>query len=221
MTFTLDGGWGLLVVVGLWILVMVPSWGKSELRDSRVSTRSRNSYATNKKSSKNNRVGVSRKENFRNKNRRIRQFFATVAVVSLGLIVHSVVLSFTNLIWLVETTIAFAALSFSVSVLRNTRPKQVVRTRATEAQRAQDRARMAYFIRESALADISPDELFDERAWTTSQMPESSLNRQFGSIDMSKLADVVSLDGAREVTDDTKLDSDQLDQILKRRRTGN
>jgi hypothetical protein len=111
--------------------------------------------------------------------------------------------------------------SFSASVLRTTRAKSQQMALNKQAKQAQDRARMAYFIRESALPDVSPDELFDERVWNGSQIPESTLSRRVGSIDMSQLAEVVSLDAARESSESSNFDSEQLDQILKRRRAGN
>ena len=80
---------------------------------------------------------------------------------------------------------------------------------------------MAYFIRESALDDASPEELFDERAWTISQVPLPTSARRIGAIDMSAIAEVVSLEDARDASEQKKFDSEQLDFILKRRRGSN
>ena len=80
---------------------------------------------------------------------------------------------------------------------------------------------MAYLIRESALIDAKPDELFDERAWSDTALPESLLNRQQGAIDTSQLAEIVSFDAARASAEDKKLASDELNLILKRRRANN
>lgn len=218
MNIPLDGGLGLIIVVGVWLLVMVPSWGKSESRERRVSTRTRNLQTRNAKPAKNSRFGVSRKENFGNKIRRLRQVFALLLLTSLAAMVFAVMQSFAHPYALIGAVVAFAVASFSVSVLRTAGAKRVRNVQTSDVQRSADRARMAYFIREAALPDTSPDELFDERAWTASTMPDSLLSRQYGSIDMSQLAEVVSLDEVRSSTEATTFDSQQLDQILNRRR---
>ena len=221
MTFSFDGGIGLVVIVGLWLLVMVPSWGRNQDENRRGSTRSRNFSQNRVSRSKNARVGVSKKENFRNKNRRIRGFFALLLIASVAMVVHGLIEVATNVVWLLESAAGVLLFSFSASVLRTTRAKSQQMALNKQAKQAQDRARMAYFIRESALPDVSPDELFDERVWNGSQIPESTLSRRVGSIDMSQLAEVVSLDAARESSESSNFDSEQLDQILKRRRAGN
>ena len=77
---------------------------------------------------------------------------------------------------------------------------------------------MAYLIRESALIDVKPDELFDERAWSNTALPESILNRQVGAIDTSQLAEIVSFESAREDAEVKKLAAEELNLILQRRR---
>ncbi len=221
MTFSLDGGIGLFVIVGLWLLVMVPSWGRKQDDSVRGSTSGRNFSKKSAAQSKNARVGVSKKENFRNKNRHIRRLFSFTLIAAMVMVVHGLIETPSNVVWLIESAAGVLLFSFSASVLRTTRVKTPSATRNSEAQRAQDRVRMAYFIRESALPDVSADELFDERAWSGSQIPESSLNRRVGSIDMSALAEIVSLEDARENSRPSNFDSKQLDDILKRRRAGN
>jgi hypothetical protein len=221
MTFSLDGGIGLVVIVALWLLVMVPSWGRNQDGQQRGSTSSRNFATSRTSKAKNPRVGVSKKENFRNRNRRVRRIFTILLIASIAMTAQGLLQAASNVVWLIESAAGVMLFSFSASVLRSTREKALRIARPTEAKRAEDLARMAYFVRESALNDVSPDELFDERVWTGSQVPESSLNRRVGAIDMSQLAEVVSLDGVREASEQSKFDSEQLDLILKRRRSAN
>ena len=221
MTFSLDGGIGLVVIVGLWLLVMVPNWGRNQDESQRGSTASRNFSKNRVQQSKSPRVGVSKKENFRNKNRRLRRVFALTLIASMAMVVHGLIETASNVVWLLESAFGVMLFSFSASVLRTTRVKVARVDRDSDAQRAKDRARMAYFTRELALPDVSVDELFDVRAWSGSQIPESSLNRRVGSIDMSALAEIVSLEDARASAQPSNFDSKQLDDILKRRRAGN
>ena len=221
MNFSLASGWGLLAVVGLWLLVMVPSWGKSESRSQRVSTNSRKLKPNSSNGIKKASVGVSQKKISDQKLRTIRGVFATLTILSCLTVAHGVLTLSTNPMWFVEVAIALAALSFFVSVLRATRSQQPQKRQPLQRQKQDDLARMAYFIRESALEDVSVEELFDERAWSSSRLPESALNRRRGSIDMSQIAQVVSLDDARAAASESKIDSLQLDVILERRRSSN
>ena len=221
MTFSLDGGIGLVVIVALWLLVMVPSWGRNQDSSKRGSTSGRNFSGNRNSTVKKPRVGVSKRENFRNRNRRLRPLFAFLLVASVAMTAQGLLEVASNVVWLIESAAGVLLFSFSASVLRTTRETAPRIACQTEGQRHQDLARMAYFVRESALTDASPDELFDERAWSGSQIPESSLNRRVGAIDMSKLAQVVSLDEARGASEQSGFDSQQLDLILKRRRNSN
>lgn len=221
MNFSLASGWGLLAVVGLWLLVMVPSWGRSESRDERVSTNSRKLQSNSSRKQKYAPVGVSQKKISDQKLRAIRVVFGLLTLTSLGVVVHGVISITSNSIWFIEVAIALAALSFFVSVMRSTRVEKPQRRRMNTRKLQDDLARMSYFIRESALDDLATDELFDERAWSGSRLPESTLNRRVGAIDMSQLAEVVSLNDARGAAESSKIDSLQLDAILERRRSSN
>ncbi|MFM6963626.1 MAG: hypothetical protein ACKOWJ_05110 [Micrococcales bacterium] len=220
MTFTLNGGIGLAVVVGLWLVIMVPNWNRTGKDENRVSTKGRNFSRPPVRNSKNPRIGVSKSEKFRNKNRAARRIFSTLLLVSVALMVHGLIQFQSNVVWLLESVAGGFLFSFSASVLRATRVQPVRYMQTGGQQSEQDRLRMAYFIRESALEDVSPDELFDERVWRGSQIPESSLNRRVGAIDMSALAEIVSLEQVRSNASGEIFDSEQLDAILKRRRAG-
>ncbi|MEN9713952.1 MAG: hypothetical protein RLZZ164_616 [Actinomycetota bacterium] len=221
MNFSLASGWGLLAVVALWLLVMVPGWGRSDSRAERVSTKGRELKNNSSNSAIRVPVGVSQKKNSDQKLRTLRAISGVLTFVSIAVVVHGVISITTNSTWFIEVAIALAALSFFVSVLRNTRQETPQKRRVSTRQKQDDLARMSYFIRESALDDLATEELFDERAWSGSRLPESSLNRRRGSIDLSQLADVVSLDEARDASDASKIDSLQLDVILERRRSSN
>ena len=221
MNFSLASGWGLLAVVALWLLVMVPGWGRSDSRAERVSTKGRELKNNSSNSEIRVPVGVSQKINSDQKLRTLRAISGVLTFVSVAVVVHGVISITTNSTWFIEVAIALAALSFFVSVLRNTRQETPQKRRVSTRQKQDDLARMSYFIRESALDDLATEELFDERAWSGSRLPESSLNRRRGSIDLSQLADVVSLDEARDASDASKIDSLQLDVILERRRSSN
>jgi hypothetical protein len=122
---------------------------------------------------------------------------------------------------LTVSALSLAVFTFAVSVLRSVGKRAQQKTRPSAAELEAQRRRMAYLIRESALVDAKPDELFDERAWSDTALPDSILNRQVGTIATSKLAQVVSFDDAKSAAQDKKLASEELNLILKRRRANN
>jgi hypothetical protein len=151
----------------------------------------------------------------------IRVIFSLVLLASLGGIVYGVVGAFTDLMSLTTSAIALAVLTVSASVLRSIGKQKQQKSALTAAELDAQRRRMAYLIRESALIDAKPDELFDERAWSNTALPDSLLNRQVGVIDTSQLAEVVSFEAIKSSSEDKKLASEELNLILKRRRANN
>jgi hypothetical protein len=217
----LDGGWMLLIVVALWFLIYLPNRSNRNSSESKVSTRSRNYSNRPLNLSKKQPNGVS-KLGIRNKNIRVfRMIFTLVLLASVSGIVYGIVSSFSNPMSLTISAIGLGALTLAVSVLRSSSKKAQRRPILTEADREAQRRRMAYLIRESALIDAKPDELFDERAWSDVALPDSILNRQVGSIDTSKLAEVVSFDEVRSASAEKKLATEELNLILQRRRANN
>lgn len=217
----LDGGWMLLVVVALWFLVYLPNWGTKNSGENKVSTKSRNSAQSRPQFSKNASNGVSNLS-FRNKNFRLfRAIFSVILLASVVGILYGVVQAFTDPMWLTLSAISLAVLTIAVSVLRSTRVKTAQRSQISAADLEAQRRRMAYFIRESALTDAKPDELFDERAWSDVALPDSLISRKLGAIDTSSLAEVVSFDEVKSAAAEKKLASEELDLILKRRRASN
>jgi len=217
----LDGGWMLLVVVALWFLVYLPNWGNKNSSENKLSTKSRKSSRGRSENSKKAVNGVSNLV-IRNKNiRAIRVLFSAVLVAAFAGIVYGVIDSFTNLMSLTVSAVALAVATVAVSVLRSTSKKSQQKPRLTSAELEAQRRRMAYLIRESALIDAKPDELFDERAWSNTVLPDSLLNRQVGEIDTSNLADVVSFEAVRSSAEEKKLATEELNLILKRRRANN
>jgi hypothetical protein len=106
----------------------------------------------------------------------------------------------------------------SASALRSSRKKASPQTALTMEQLAAQRARMAYSIREAALRDARTEQLFDERAWSSSELPESNLARRTGEIEAVSLAEVLPITEKQYRQGEKSLDSNELDQILKRRR---
>ena len=211
----------LLLVVALWFLIYLPNRSNRNSSESKVSTRSRNSSIRASNLSKKQLNGVS-KLGIRNKNIRVfRMIFMLVLLASVSGIVYGIVLSVSNPMSLSISAIALGVLTLAVSVLRSSGKKSQRRPLLTEADREAQRRRMAYLIRESALIDAKPDELFDERAWSDVALPDSILNRQVGSIDISKLAEVVSFDEVRSASAEKKLATEELNLILQRRRANN
>lgn len=217
----LDGGWMLLVVVALWFLVYLPNRGSKNSAEEKVSTKSRKSSTSRPNISKNVPNGVS---NLVIRNKKIRVFrvlFSLLLLASLVGIVYGVIESFTNVMALTISALALAAMTVAVSVLRSTSKNAQQKPRASAAELEAQRRRMAYLIRESALIDAKPDELFDERAWSDTALPDSLLSRQIGVIDTSKLAEVVSFEAAKNSAEEKKLAPEDLNLILKRRRANN
>ena len=211
----------LLIVVALWFLIYLPNRSNRNSSESKVSTRSRNSSNRASNLSKKQLNGVS-KLGIRNKNIRVfRMIFMLVLLAAVSGIVYGIVSSVSNPMSLSISAIALGVLTLAVSVLRSSGKKSQRRPQLTEADREAQRRRMAYLIRESALIDAKPDELFDERAWSDVALPDSILNRQVGSIDTSKLAEVVSFDEVRSASAEKKLATEELNLILKRRRANN
>lgn len=218
MTFSLNGGWMFAVVVLLWVLVYVPNWGTKKDDQEQGSSFGR-------KFSKNSSAGAKKTSNgvsqlaIRNKNIRvIRGAFIVLLATSFVVTVVGVVLSFNNIIWLAMSGIALAAFMLSASALRSSRKKASPQTALTMEQLAAQRARMAYSIREAALRDARTEQLFDERAWSSSELPESNLARRTGEIEAVSLAEVLPINEKQNRQGEKKLDSNELDQILKRRR---
>jgi hypothetical protein len=217
----LDGGWMLLIVVALWFLIYLPNRGTRNSAEDKVSTKSRNSAVRYSKISKNTSSGVSNLV-IRNKNILVfRVFFSALLLASLVGIVYGIVAAFNNLMSLTISAISLGALTLMVSVLRSVTKKVQSKPQQSSVDQEAQRRRMAYLIRESALIDAKPDELFDERAWSDTLLPESLLNRQVGSIDTSQLAEIVSFESARVSAEEKKLATEELNLILKRRRANN
>jgi len=208
----------LLIVVALWFLIYLPNWGNRISSESKVSTRSRNSQKASSKISKKAPNGVSNVVNRKKNIRNFRALFTLVLLASIAGIVYGVVASFTNLMSLTVSAISLAVSTVMVSVLRSSGNKAQRRPLLSAAELEAQRRRMAYLIRESALIDVKPDELFDERAWSNTALPESILNRQVGAIDTSQLAEIVSFESAREDAEVKKLAAEELNLILQRRR---
>jgi hypothetical protein len=217
----LDGGWMLLVVVALWILVYLPNWGNKNSAENKLSTNGRKSTSGRSNNSKNTASGVSNLVIRNKKFRGIRLVFSALLLASIAGIGYGIVAAFTNLMSLTISVISLAVLTVVVSILRSTGKKNAKKARPSVAEQEAQRRRMAYLIRESALIDAKPDELFDERAWSDTALPESLLNRKIGAIDTSSLAEVVSFEAVRSAADEKKLASEELNLILKRRRANN
>lgn len=211
----------LLVVVALWFLVYIPNWGTKISSDQKLSTKSRKSSSVRSRISKNNAYGVSNLGNRNKKILAIRLIFSALLLASLVGIGYGIIASTANLMSLTVSALSLAVFTFAVSVLRSVGKRAQQKTRPSAAELEAQRRRMAYLIRESALVDAKPDELFDERAWSDTALPDSILNRQMGTIATSKLAQVVSFDDAKSAAQDKKLASEELNLILKRRRANN
>lgn len=211
----------LLVVVALWFLVYIPNWGTKISSDQKLSTKSRKSSSIGSRISKNNAYGVSNLGNRNKKILAIRLIFSALLLASLVGIGYGIIASTANLMSLTVSALSLAVFTFAVSVLRSVGKRAQQKTRPSAAELEAQRRRMAYLIRESALVDAKPDELFDERAWSDTALPDSILNRQMGTIATSKLAQVVSFDDAKSAAQDKKLASEELNLILKRRRANN
>lgn len=211
----------LLVVVALWFLVYIPNWGTKISSDQKHSTKSRKSSSVRSRISKNNAYGVSNLGNRNKKILAIRLIFSALLLASLVGIGYGIIASTANLMSLTVSALSLAVFTVAVSVLRSVGKRAQQKTRPSAAELEAQRRRMAYLIRESALVDAKPDELFDERAWSDTALPDSILNRQMGTIATSKLAQVVSFDDAKSAAQDKKLASEELNLILKRRRANN
>ncbi len=211
----------LLIVVALWFLIYLPNRGNRNSVENKASTKSRNSAIRDAKISKNAANGVSNL-GIRKKNILVfRVLFSAVALVSIVGIVYGIAASFTNLMSITVSAISLGVLTLMVSVLRSGSKKAQRKPQLTSVELEAQRRRMAYLIRESALIDAKPDELFDERAWSDTALPESLLSRKVGSIDTSQLAEIVSFESARVSAEEKKLAAEELNLILKRRRANN
>ncbi len=211
----------LLIVVMLWFLIYLPNRGQRNSAENKVSTKSRNSSDRDQNFRKNSSNGVSNLV-IRNKNILVfRVLFSVVLLASAAGVVYGIVASFSNLMLLSVSAISLGVFTFAVSVLRSSGKKSQRKPQLSAAEQEAQRRRMAYLIRESALIDAKPDELFDERAWSDVALPDALINRHVGTIDTSKLAEVVSFDKARSSAEEKKLAAEELNLILQRRRANN
>jgi hypothetical protein len=142
----------------------------------------------------------------------------TLLLVSFATAVFATVKAFENLSWLALAVAAAAVFLTAASTLRSSRKKATAKAPLTMQELEAQRARMAYSIRESALPDAVAEQLFDERAWTEIALPESNLARRIGELEEVKLATVSTLGSAAAESEAKKLNRDELDRILERRR---
>lgn len=218
MNFSLDGGWMLAIVVLLWLLVYVPNWGSRGEQKNQGSSSGRNFSQKSRLTAKNRVNGVSQTKNIDKNFRVIRSVFATLLLVSFATAVFATVKAFENLSWVALSVAAAAIFLTAASTLRSSRNKATQTAPLTMQELEAQRARMAYSIRESALPDASVEQLFDERAWTEIALPESNLARRIGELEEVKLATVSNLGAAESDSAAKKLNPDELDRILERRR---
>ena len=202
----------------LWVMVYVPNWGAKKDEDKQGSSFGRKFSKNRSTEVKNAPNGVSNLA-IRNKNiRAIRRIFSVILFASFAVAVAGIVLSFSNIVWLTMTALALAVFLLSASTLRSSRQKSQSTSELTIEQLEAQRARMAYSIREAALRDAKTEQLFDERAWSANALPDSTLSRRIGELEEVSLAEVLPLVESQRRGDEKKLDSDELDRILKRRR---
>lgn len=206
------------VAVLLWVVVYVPNWGTQKEEQ-----KQRSSFG--RKFSKNRSVNVKKTSDgvsdlaIRNKNIQvIRRLFSVLLVTSFAVFVAGIVMAFSAITWLFMSVIALAVFLLSASTLRSSRRDASIKTTLSAAEIEAHRARMAYSIREAALRDAKAELLFDERAWSANQLPESNLARRIGELEEVTLASVSPIGEKLTSVEEKKLDSDELDRILKRRR---
>lgn len=205
-------------VVLLWVMVYVPNWGAKKDEQKQASSFGRKFSKIRATESKKTSNGVSDLV-IRNKNiRAIRRVFSVLLVTSFIAVAVGAALSFTNINWLIMSAVALTIFLLSASTLRSSRRSAPAKTELTIEQLEAQRARMAYSIRESALRDAKAELLFDERAWSANQLPESSFARRVGELEEVSLAEVLPIVEKQNAADNKKLESDELDRILKRRR---
>lgn len=208
----------LVIVVLLWLLVYVPNWGSRGEQKIQGSSSGRNFSQKSRLTAKNSVNGVSQSKNIDKNFRVIRRVFATLLLVSFATAVFATVKAFENLSWLALAVGAAAVFLTAASTLRSSRKKVTAKAPLTMQELEAQRARMAYSIRESALPDAVAEQLFDERAWTEIALPASTLARRIGELEEVKLATVSNLSEAASDSEAKKLNSDELDRILERRR---
>lgn len=218
MTFSLNGGWMFAVAVLLWVAVYVPNWGAAKEEKKQRSSFGRKFSKTSSNKSKKTSDGVSDLA-IRNKNiRPIRTFFSVLLLASVVAFVVGVFLTINSINWWLMPAGALTVFLLSASTLRASRQQKQPRTQLTAEQLEAQRARMAYSIREAALRDSKAELLFDERAWTSTELPESNFARRIGELEEVTLAEVSDISTVRSAASDKKLESEELDRILQRRR---
>lgn len=208
----------LAIVVLIYVLVYVPNWGNRDEQKIQGSSSGRNFSKKVQSTAKNTSNGVSDSVNLNKNIRVIRRLFSTLLVASLATAVYSLFKVVENLSWLALTVGSAAVFLIAASTLRSSRKKLSQKAPLTLKELEEQRARMAYSIRESALADAPAEQLFDERAWVANALPASSLTRRIGELETVTLATVSNLGDAKSESTDKKLDSAELDRILERRR---
>lgn len=206
------------VAVLLWVAFYVPNWGAAKDEKKQGSTFGRKFSKTSSKSTKNTSNGVSQ-ITIRNKNiRAIRGVFSVLLITSLVVFAVGIALTFSSLNWWMLPASALILATLSASTLRSSRGQRTKSTALTVEQLEAQRARMAYSIREAALRDSKAELLFDERAWSSTELPDSNFARRVGEVEAVQLAQVSEISQARVVDVESKLDADELDRILQRRR---
>ena len=206
------------VAVLLWVAVYVPNWGAAKDEKKQGSTFGGKFSKISSNKSQNTSNGVSQLA-IRNKNiRLIRSIFSVLLIASLVAFAIGVMLTIASISWWLLPASSLIVFALSASTLRSSRHQKQKNPALSIAELDAQRARMAYSIREAALRDSKVELLFDERAWSSTELPESDFARRLGEIEEVQLARVSEISQARDVASDNKLDSDELDRILQRRR---
>lgn len=206
-----------LIIAGLWVWVFVPSWFKrSEEKQAERATgrRVRGEIKAVKKESSRAPISAIAEQNFRLS--MTRRVSSTVAFFAFGLASASIFLAVSQFFYWIVTFVFSAIFFASLSVAR------AAKRRSREVLTRSSKTRSAMYAASSLNSSLSYESAekagmpVDTRSWEAQQLPAP--RQRIGELQTLTLAEVVDLDARSVNKPAATLDSNALDEILRRRR---
>jgi hypothetical protein len=221
MNFSALGGITVFVVAALWVLVYIPGWTNQSQNRDQTRNAKRQASENSRQSNLQRRVEKRDTPNPLAVARRIEaltlrvRLWGSLALLSLASVFGVAIAGGgLNETWM-PVSLCFAVSVFSIFRFRRT---NLERGRLTLLS-IQRRAERAAQLSSHGLSKVEPivveEVLEDPRAWTPNTLPNPIHMSQVGELNLNDLAEIIEIPKPKKVS----LDSQQVDEILRRRRS--
>lgn len=216
MNFNSTGGLMLLAAAALWLAVFIPGWVKrNENRQVRrvkdMSSRAELRTLQKASSPKKNSRDALRSSRLAT----TRRLFAALASIATASSVVLAVLALSNpMLWITFAITTTASLiTMTVSMQASHKLASLLET--SVKSRGETAARLSYKMRvEAVAASLEAATQFDPRAWERQPLPDQLV--PIGELQLPESAPVIEISS---IARPAELSSDQLDEIMRRRRS--